>query len=163
MNAIRMCKRDCGRPALPMPERWECAYRGVRVPVGEAARTRRREYDRKRSPKAERGRHQRWREANREKERETDRKRYAADPGKISSKVAARRAMEIAVQCDCCTPKQIADFYAVAALICADVDHCSALADGGKHCLKNLQLLDPLEHRKKTGKENSIRPLIRPL
>jgi 5-methylcytosine-specific restriction endonuclease McrA len=29
------------------------------------------------------------------------------------------------------------------------VDHVQPLAKGGKHCLRNLQLLDPIENRRK--------------
>ena len=92
---VRMCERGCGHPALPMRVAcWDCTYRAP-TPVSEAAKARRRAYDRSRSPEAERERHQQWRAANRETERETDRSRYAADPGKISRKIAARRAAEI--------------------------------------------------------------------
>jgi hypothetical protein len=66
---------------------------------------------------------------------------------------AKRRAALRAARCECCTRKDLRRVYLVAELVCYEVDHVIALANGGKHCCKNLQLLSPEAHREKTKHE----------
>lgn len=54
----------------------------------------------------------------------------------------------------CCTEAQVADFYLRVA-VGFEVDHIAPLAQGGLHCLKNLQILTIEEHRVKTSAELS--------
>jgi 5-methylcytosine-specific restriction endonuclease McrA len=70
---------------------------------------------------------------------------------------AKRRANKRAALCSCCTSRQFSDFYAAAALLGHHVDHIVPLADGGAHCIKNLQMLSAEDHAIKTAAENSRR------
>ena len=58
-----------------------------------------------------------------------------------------------AARCRCCSAKDIRIVYAAAALVGYEVDHIVALANGGKHCCKNLQLLTLAAHKEKTKQD----------
>ena len=66
---------------------------------------------------------------------------------------ARRRASMRAARCRCCSAKDIRIVYAAAALVGYEVDHIVALANGGKHCCKNLQLLTLAAHKEKTKQD----------
>jgi 5-methylcytosine-specific restriction endonuclease McrA len=76
-----------------------------------------------------------------------------AHPEKWRAQNSKRRAIKRNATCECCTTQQFADFYAVAALVCYQVDHITPLVDGGAHCIKNLQMLPIEVHRAKTAAE----------
>jgi 5-methylcytosine-specific restriction endonuclease McrA len=40
-------------------------------------------------------------------------------------------------------------------LVCGEVDHVIALALGGTHCVKNLQILSVEEHKEKTRRDRA--------
>jgi HNH endonuclease len=64
---------------------------------------------------------------------------------------AQRRARNLArALCKCCSNTARVRIYALAQVQRKEVDHRKPLALGGKHCCKNLQLLTPAAHRKKT-------------
>jgi hypothetical protein len=52
--------------------------------------------------------------------------------------------------CSCCVRADFLEIYRQAALMESEVDHIRALALGGKHCVRNLQILSLAEHRLKT-------------
>jgi HNH endonuclease len=67
---------------------------------------------------------------------------------------ASRRARNLArTFCKCCSNKARIRIYALAQVQHKEVDHRKPLALGGKHCCKNLQLLTPSAHRKKTARD----------
>jgi 5-methylcytosine-specific restriction endonuclease McrA len=80
-----------------------------------------------------------------------------ANPGLVATKHARRRAAEREANCTCCTAKTFAEFYNVAKLVGYQIDHITPLADGGAHCIMNLQMLPPDVHARKTAAENSQR------
>ena len=133
---------------LANPDRYR-AYNRKRVVSGENARTCRE-----------------WRAANLEKARALDRARYQSLARKEAAKATRRRwgkanrlkrllerRHRIAVQkgatCDCCAPISFKFIYLQARSLKMHVDHVHPLAKGGKHCLRNLQLLEPIENIRK--------------
>jgi 5-methylcytosine-specific restriction endonuclease McrA len=73
-------------------------------------------------------------------------------PEKESAHCAKRRAAKKAALCGCCSPADFAKLYKRARLLGMHVDHIKPLAKGGKHCIKNLQLLTPVENMRKGAK-----------
>ena len=67
---------------------------------------------------------------------------------------ARRRERKITQACGCCVPAQIRALYERCP-VGHHVDHEIPLAIGGKHCLKNLQILSEPEHIKKTSDDAS--------
>ena len=63
--------------------------------------------------------------------------------------VNRRRARKQAALCECCAPVSFRFIYLQARGLKMEVDHVQPLAKGGKHCLRNLQLLDLTENRRK--------------
>ena len=75
---------------------------------------------------------------------------------RIKYQAQLRRRVEELARCACCTTVQIAAWWEK----CPEGherDHIIALADGGMHCLKNLQYLLQKLHRSKSGAENTLR------
>jgi 5-methylcytosine-specific restriction endonuclease McrA len=69
-----------------------------------------------------------------------------------------RRAERIRLQrCECCTTLELRHFYKAAHSWGMQVDHAVALANGGKHCRKNLQVLSVADHKRKTGPISAYR------
>jgi hypothetical protein len=64
---------------------------------------------------------------------------------------AKRKARKLAQACACCAPEHFKVFYDTDWLGHFEVDHRIALALGGKHCAKNLQVLTPEQHKAKTA------------
>jgi len=107
-----------------------------------------------------------WRAANLEKARAADKARYAS-PARRAQMLATRRrwnranrpkrllevrrrqAQQRAALCSCCAPISFKLIYQQARSLKMHVDHVQPLAKGGKHCLRNLQLLEPIENIRK--------------
>lgn len=136
--------------ALLTPEQRRIRRRYAENPDYFKERARRRKTPKKKYPEADKARSAR---------------RYAADPDyfKIKSarwqaanpapsRVAAgrRRALIKQRTCACCTPASFRTLYQEAAEKGWEVDHAIPLCIGGLHCVKNLQLLTPEEHKRKT-------------
>ena len=64
-----------------------------------------------------------------------------------------RRAYHLFQLCGCCTQDALRRVYEIAPLVNGEVDHKIALALGGHHCVKNLQVLSLEEHAKKTASD----------
>jgi 5-methylcytosine-specific restriction endonuclease McrA len=99
----------------------------------------------------------RYRKENPDRMARLERERNIRNADERRAQRMKRRARKREAVCSCCTAKQFAEFYAVAALVCYQVDHIVPLADGGAHCIKNLQMLPVDVHAKKTAEENSRR------
>jgi hypothetical protein len=108
-----------------------------------------------------------YQKANPERTRAYARKHIAKDPAKHAAKtkvwrdtnpsaslaqVALRRARMKAAACNCCAPVSFRLIYEQARSLRMHVDHVRPLAKGGKHCLRNLQLLEPHSNRVKNAK-----------
>lgn len=92
---------------------------------------------------------QRYIAKNREKNRERTTRWRRANPGHKTLLVARRRAAKKAAVCDCCAPVSFKFIYLQARSLKMHVDHIQPLAKGGKHCLRNLQLLEPIANLRK--------------
>jgi hypothetical protein len=113
-------------------------------------RTAQNEYGRKNRPLLT-AQQQKWRDVNHEKYLEGVRRRYKNNPNvraQVKQHTARRRASEL--KCTCCTKGHFRTVYDAAELIGGEVDHILALALGGLHCTKNLQILSVGEHKEKT-------------
>lgn len=65
---------------------------------------------------------------------------------------AKRRALKKAALCNCCSADAFLELYERARRLGMHVDHVHPLSKGGIHCLRNLQLLTPLENQRKGAK-----------
>lgn len=83
--------------------------------------------------------HRKWVQDNRDNRSVTNAKYYAA---------------KVAAKCDCCTPTEI-KAYRDSCPPGHEVDHIQALSVGGKHCLRNMQII-PAELNKMKGTQNII-------
>jgi 5-methylcytosine-specific restriction endonuclease McrA len=107
-----------------------------------------------------------WRAANVEKARALDRVRYASPERREAAKATKRRwgkanrvkrllevrrrqAIKQGATCNCCAPISFRFIYLQARSLKMHVDHVRPLAKGGKHCLRNLQLLEPVDNLRK--------------
>jgi len=91
-----------------------------------------------------------WREVHPEEYKEQARRGYATSAkrrAQIKLHTARRRAVS---KCTCCTAEQFRAVYWAAELVGGEVDHVRALALGGIHCVKNLQILSVEAHKEKT-------------
>lgn len=73
-----------------------------------------------------------------------------ANPAGSRTKAAERRALLQRRKCACCIPAEFKAVYAQATILGCEVDHTIPLCIGGLHCAKNLQLLTPEVHARKT-------------
>jgi hypothetical protein len=87
--------------------------------------------------------------ANRELMAEKSRAWRKANPEHHNHLTARARARKRAGACDCCAPISFKFIYLQARSLKMHVDHVRPLAKGGKHCLRNLQLLEPVENIRK--------------
>lgn len=94
-----------------------------------------------------------YREANPEKCREWARRRRANNPRKNAGNQARYRAQKLRQTCVCCRPEDFREVYARARKDRLHVDHIVPLVIGGLHCLKNIQLLTPEEHKVKSVRD----------
>lgn len=62
---------------------------------------------------------------------------------------AKRRAAKAEAACACCAPLSFKFIYQQARALKMHVDRIRPIAKGGKHCLRNLQLLEPAENLRK--------------
>lgn len=83
------------------------------------------------------------------------------NPAKINAYNAARRAIKRNQLCDCCASKDIRALYAWARKLGCEIDHRRALRLGGLHCLKNLDVLTPEDHKAKTKQDAAQIALLR--
>ena len=77
------------------------------------------------------------------------RKWYSQNQATHVSRVRIRELRKAGALCACCAPISFKFIYLQARSLKMHVDHVQPLAKGGKHCLRNLQLLDPIENRRK--------------
>jgi len=112
-------------------------------------------------------RQRRWRARNPEKAKEVDRARYideatgmprrysydrtwaARNPAFHGARVRRYQARRKDALCACCAPISFKFIYLQARGLKMEVDHVHPLSKGGKHCLRNLQLLDRSANRAK--------------
>lgn len=73
--------------------------------------------------------------------------------GKLNALAANYRSAKLRLTCACCTAADFSALYVTAKRYGKHVDHVLALRLGGRHCIKNLQLLTPTAHRKKTVRD----------
>jgi len=99
----------------------------------------------------------RYRKDNPDRMRRLERERNQRNAAERRAQKAKRRARRRAALCSCCTAQQFTNFYGIAALVGNQVDHVVPLADGGAHCIKNLQMLSVPDHAAKTAAENARR------
>lgn len=78
------------------------------------------------------------------------------NPEKVNAYNAARRATKRSQLCNCCASKDIRALYSWARQLGCEVDHRRALRLGGSHCLKNLDVLAPAEHKEKTKQDAAL-------
>ena len=90
-----------------------------------------------------------WAAANREYAAAKSRRWRKENPEHRNYLNARTRARKRAATCACCAPISFRFIYLQALGLKMDVDHVQPLAKGGKHCLRNLQLLDPIKNRRK--------------
>ena len=76
-------------------------------------------------------------------------RKWKQQPGYYVQYSAKIRALKRAASCGCCAPISFKFIYLQAQGLKMEVDHVQPLSKGGKHCLRNLQLLDPIENRRK--------------
>jgi 5-methylcytosine-specific restriction endonuclease McrA len=102
-----------------------------------------------------------WNRKNLDRMRKANRKWRATHPEQAAVLATAhgarRRARKLAQTCVCCTPAQLREVYETARILGEHVDHIWPLAEGGKHCRHNLQVIPAEEnlrkHAKLTGKD----------
>jgi 5-methylcytosine-specific restriction endonuclease McrA len=105
-----------------------------------------------------------WQKAHPERQRAATRRWIAAHPQEqaaaarswrrrnravIAAHAARRRAKHAAQACGCCQPWSFRFIYAQARALGMHVDHVKPLARGGLHCLRNMQLLAPVDNLRK--------------
>jgi 5-methylcytosine-specific restriction endonuclease McrA len=90
-----------------------------------------------------------WARANRERAAGKSRAWRKANPEYRNYLNARTRARKRAGACSCCAPISFKFIYLQARSLKMHVDHVHPLAKGGKHCLRNLQLLEPIENIRK--------------
>lgn len=100
--------------------------------------------------------HPAQRRANPDKYRAGDWLRRQSDHGKLIADNARAKAKARGLLCTCCKPKDIVGLYRRAHEQGNHVDHKKARALGGLHCVKNLQILTPAEHAKKTTLDRTL-------
>lgn len=93
---------------------------------------------------------QRWIKNNRALVAAQQRRTRRKHPGTHRAAEARRRAAKYGCRCVCCTPAQLRHVYELACRAGKEVDHRKPLSLGGLHCRKNMQLLTPKQHRKKS-------------
>jgi HNH endonuclease len=91
----------------------------------------------------------RWHAANQEQKRSKNRTWRITHAAQETATIARRRARKLAQTCSCCVPWTFKFIYAQARALKMHVDHIQPLAKGGLHCLRNLQLLEPVDNMRK--------------
>ena len=71
-------------------------------------------------------------------------------------KARVRREREIAQRCACCTESDRREYRAAATRSGLVADHILAIAQGGAHCVLNMQWLTIAEHAAKTKGERQV-------
>jgi hypothetical protein len=95
-----------------------------------------------------------WRATNPQKYHEQARRLYAKSAVRRAGvKLSVARRRSPGLKCHCCTSAQFKVVYKAAELIGGEVDHVLALALGGLHCVKNLQILSVEQHKEKTKQD----------
>ena len=95
-------------------------------------------------------RRRRYTRENRDKVLDYASRYYKQNPGAVLANQARRRAFKKSQTCECCANDSFAAIYAQAREQGCEVDHIKPLALGGMHCVRNLQLLTPEDHKAKT-------------
>ena len=104
-----------------------------------------------------------WRAAHPDKVREMSARWRAKSLPRRMANNALRRARKRQQACTCCKPSEIVALYVAARLTGCEVDHVLALALGGRHCLKNLQILTKEAHKEKTKRDRLLIAQVRRL
>jgi 5-methylcytosine-specific restriction endonuclease McrA len=136
-------------------ERLKAQARARYATKREEIRQKLNEYGRK-NRVAAKERLQKWRKDNPDKAKEQSRRYYAnsvARRAHVKLETAYRRAAIANRKCICCTNIMFRTVYAASELVGGEVDHIKAIALGGKHCVKNLQILSVEEHKEKTKRD----------
>ena len=114
-----------------------------------------RAYDRawrKANPDKIRPSQKRWTAANRERVNAQSRAWYARNKAQALAATRRMQARKRGAKCDCCAPISFKFIYLQARSLKMEVDHVQPLSKGGKHCLRNLQLLERHDNRVKHAK-----------
>lgn len=94
-----------------------------------------------------------WRAENGDQLRAAIRAARADNPGKAGADRARYRANQFSALCSCCPRESFEPLYASAVAAGCHVDHIRPLSVGGKHCLRNLQILSPADHKAKSARD----------
>jgi hypothetical protein len=79
-----------------------------------------------------------------------------ANPGLAGASAAQKKARRLNLECECCTAKELLDFYNMSVLIGKQVDHIKAFRFRGLHCVQNLRTLTEQEHLEKTKEDTQL-------
>lgn len=90
-----------------------------------------------------------WTVANRERVNAQSRAWYHRNKEQALAGVRRQQAKKKAAMCGCCAPWSFKFMYQQAKSLRMEVDHVQPLSKDGKHCLRNLQLLDQHDNRVK--------------
>lgn len=93
-----------------------------------------------------------WTAANRERVNNQALAWYRRNKATVLANVRRRQARQKAAACNCCAPISFRFIYLQARSLKMEVDHVQPLSKGGKHCLRNLQLLERHANRVKHAK-----------
>ena len=104
------------------------------------------------NPGACRPSQKRWTEANRDRVNAQALAWYRRNKTAVLVNVRKRQARMKAALCDCCATISFKFIYLQAKSLGMEVDHKRPLSKGGKHCLRNLQLLERHDNRVKHAK-----------
>lgn len=94
----------------------------------------------------------RWTDANRGRVNAQSRAWYRRNKAAVLAATRRRQARQKAALCACCAPVSFQFIYLQARGLKMEVDHVRPLSKGGKHCLRNLQLLEPHVNRTKSAR-----------
>jgi hypothetical protein len=92
-------------------------------------------------------------ELARERSRAGYRKHYIRRIPDLRANTVKYRARKRSALCDCCSTSEFRVLYRKAKQWGFQVDHVIPLACGGRHCVRNMQLLHPNEHKDKSAQE----------
>jgi hypothetical protein len=90
-----------------------------------------------------------WTTANRERVNAQSRAWYHRNKAQALASVRRYQAQKAAALCECCAPISFKFIYLQARSLKMEVDHVQPLSKDGKHCLRNLQLLERHDNRVK--------------
>jgi hypothetical protein len=101
-----------------------------------------------------------WDMAHPDRRRAISRNWKTAHPEQRAIDGGRRRGRQRNQTCGCCAPWSFKFIYAQGRSLGMHVDHVKPLAKGGLHCLKNMQLLSPLDNQRKSARYVEAQPEV---